>query len=113
MEIGLVTKNTLRYININQIYDYFGVGFCTALPAFYAFSGSDYTVSFNRKGKIRPLKLLEKDKNAQQVFSKFNDWDAITEEDVQVVEDFVCTMYGKKRFQSAYELRLERFLKKY
>ena len=28
VETGLVTKNTLRYININQIHDHFGVEFC-------------------------------------------------------------------------------------
>ena len=98
IETGLVTKNTLRYININQIHNHFGVGFCTALPAFHAFSSCNYTASFNRKGKIRPMKLLEKNESVQQVFSKLHDWDAITEEDIQVVEGFVCAMYGKKRF---------------
>ena len=98
IETGLVTKNTLTYININQIHNHFGVGFCTALPAFHTFSGCDYTASFNRKGKIRPMKLLEKNESVQQVFSKLHDWDAITEEDIQVVEGFVCAMYGKKRF---------------
>ena len=42
-----------------------------------------------------------------------DDWDAITEEYTQVVKGFVCVMYGKKRFQSVNELRLELFLTKY
>ena len=96
IETGLVTKNTLRYININQIHNHFGVGFCTGLPAFHAFSGRDYTASFNRKGKTRPMKLLEKNGSVQQVFSKLHDWDAITEEDIQIV-GFVCAMYGEKK----------------
>ena len=48
IETGLVTKNTLRYINIKQIHDHFGVGFCTAFLRFHAFSGCDYTASFNQ-----------------------------------------------------------------
>ena len=48
IETGLVTKNTLRYINIKQIHDHFGLGFCTAFSRFHAFSGCDYTVSFNQ-----------------------------------------------------------------
>ena len=113
IETRLVTKNKLRYININQIHNHFGVGFYTARPAFHAFSGCDYTTSFNRKGKIRPMKLLEKNEIVQQVFSKLHDWDAITEEDIQIVEGLVCAMYGKKRFQSVDELHLELFLKKH
>ena len=77
------------------------------------FTGSDYTALFNRKGKIRPLKPLEKDESVQQVFSKFHDWDSITGENIQVVEGFVCSMYEKKRFQPVGELLLELFLKKY
>ena len=47
------------------------------------------------------------------MLSKLRDWDVITEEDIQVVEGFVCAMYGNKRFQSVDELHLELFLKKY
>ena len=113
IETGLVTKNTLRYINIKQIHDHFGVGFCTAFLRFHAFSGCDYTASFNQQVNIRPTKLLEKNESVQQVFSKLHDWNAITEEDIQVVKGFVCAMYGKKRFQSVDALRLELFLKNY
>ena len=58
------------------------------------------------------MKLLGKNKSVQQVFSKLHDWDAITEEDIQVVEGSLCAMYGKKRFQPVNELHLELFLKK-
>ena len=42
-----------------------------------------------------------------------DDWDAITEQYIQVVKGFACVMYGKKRFQSVNELCLELFLTKY
>ena len=71
IETGLVTKSTFRYININQIHDHFGVGFYTALPVFHMFSGCDYTASFNQKGKIRPIKLLEKMKVFNRCFRNY------------------------------------------
>ena len=73
----------------------------------------NYTASFNRKGKIGPVKQLEKDESAQQLSSKLTNWDAITEEDIQAAEGIACAMYEKKRFQFVDELRLELFLKKY
>ena len=71
IETGLVTKSTFRYINVNQIHDHFGVGFYTALPVFHMFSGCDYTASFNQKGKIRPIKLLEKMKVFNRCFRNY------------------------------------------
>ena len=32
------------------------------------FTGCDYTASFSRKGKVRPLKYLEKNETMQEVF---------------------------------------------
>ena len=60
METGLEIKNS-RYININQIYQTLGEQICRGLPALHAFTGSEYTSSFSRKGKVRLLQLLEKD----------------------------------------------------
>ena len=96
METELVTKNTLRYINTNQIHDHLGVKVCMALPAFHVFSGCDNNSSFNWKDKVRPLKLLEKYESTQREFSKLNEWDPIAEDNIQVVEGFVCAIYGKK-----------------
>jgi len=68
IETGIITKNTLRYISVNQIYDNLGKEFCKALPEFHTFTVCDYTASFNRKGKVRPLKILENNERVQQVF---------------------------------------------
>ena len=69
METDLYTKNTLRYININQIYQPIEMKVSKALPALHAFTGCDYTSGFIRKGKIRPIKLLEKDVKLQDTFA--------------------------------------------
>ena len=54
------------------------------MPAFHAFTGSDYTAVFSRKGKIRPLKTLEKDKTAQTVFGDMGFSNDIQEEEFKV-----------------------------
>ena len=68
LEVGLYAKNSLRYIDVRKLFNKLGKDLCRALPAFHVFAGSDYTAAFSRKGKIRPLKTLEKDKTAQTVF---------------------------------------------
>ena len=50
---------------------------------------------FSRKGKIRPLKTLEKCKTAQNVFGDMGFSDDIQEEEPKVIEKFTCALYGK------------------
>ena len=64
--MGLHTNNTLRYVKKNKLYQALGNSFCVALPGFHAFTGSDYIASCNRRGKIRPLKLLERSEITQK-----------------------------------------------
>ena len=45
---------------------------CDALPGFHAFTGSDYTSAFVRKGKVRPFAFLEKDTVAQKAFAQMS-----------------------------------------
>ena len=55
VEVGLYSKNALRYINVNKLYGKIGDPVCKFLPAYHALTGCDYTASFSRKGKVRPL----------------------------------------------------------
>ena len=80
------------------------------LPVFHAFPNCDFGLSLNWTDKIRPLQLTEKHKSVQQVFSKFNEWTEITE-DNQVLKGYVSTTYGQKIFQSVCKLRLEMIVK--
>ena len=113
LEVGLYAKNSLRYIDVRKLFNKLGKDLCRALPAFHVFAGSDYTAAFSRKGKIHPLKTLEKDKTAQTVFGDMGFSDDIQEEEFKVIEKFTCTLYGKPKFNSVNEVRLELFLKKY
>jgi len=71
--MGVESKNNLRYVSINQIYSSLYQLVCSALPAFHAFFGCDYTAAFSRKEKKRPLKPLEANQETQCVFSNLTE----------------------------------------
>lgn len=61
-------------------------------------SSCDYAASFNRKDKVKSLKVLEENESVQHVFfSKLNELDVITEEDIWNVEGFEWATYRKKQ----------------
>ena len=68
VESGVQSKNNLTYISINQLFDQLGEPLSKALPFYHAFTRCDYTSSFNRKGKIKPFKLFEKNPELQEAF---------------------------------------------
>ena len=74
LEVGLYTKITLRYKSVNQLSMKLGDVFCRSLPAYHAFTGCDYTAAFSRKGKVQPFKLLEKNRNIQDLFGELGQY---------------------------------------
>jgi hypothetical protein len=49
MDTGTSSKNTRRLINVSELAKTLTPPVCSALPAFHAFTGCDYTASFLRK----------------------------------------------------------------
>ena len=72
---------------------------CKSLLGFHALTGCDYTASFNRKGKVKPFKMLQKNPSIQDAFSALAFQDGDIDEIINMIEGFVCTMYGKKKLQ--------------
>ena len=60
LEVGVQGKNTLQYILITKIFQKLGKKLSRSLLALHALTVCDYTASFSRKGKVHPLKHLEK-----------------------------------------------------
>lgn len=61
LTLGLYSKNTLQYINVNQLYGKIDDPVCKSLPAYHAFTGCDYTAFFSWKEKeSAPLNTLER-----------------------------------------------------
>lgn len=77
---------------------------------FHSLTGCDYTAAFNRKGKLRPLKLLQSNVKIQEIFGSFGKGEEVTKEQYEECERFVCCLYGRKQLSSVDELRFEKFL---
>lgn len=50
-----------------------GSDLCLGLPAFHAYTGSDYTAAVSNKGELRPLKLFSKNQTYQNYFASLTD----------------------------------------
>ena len=113
LEVGLVTKNTLRYINVTAISAKLESPLSEAIPGFHAFTGCDYCPAFSRNGKIGPLKIVENSLSFQRAFAIFGRHETLPQWAIEEVEKFVCHMYGKKRIDFVDDARLESFKKMY
>lgn len=111
--LGIASKNTLRYLSVNAVFNNLGDRLCKALPALHAFTGSDYTSSFARKGKLKPVKILQKNEEFQTTFSTFGESEILTDNQIAVAEHFVCTLYGKPKQRNINKARYEIFLDSY
>ena len=98
---------------MNKLYGKSGNPVCKSLPAYHAFTGCHYTTSFSPKGKVLPLKYLEKDETMQEVFGSMGFDEKMSEETFSTIEHYVCTIFGKPKLKSVNESRLDIFLKKY
>ena len=92
IEVGTYSKNNQRYISIDDLHSHLGPDLCKALPTYHALTGSDYTASFSRRGKVKPLKILEKSTEYQSAFIALAEDSEIKETTLNKIEGFVCTI---------------------
>ena len=64
MDVGTSGRGNRRFVNVSTIASRIGPECCSALSAFHAYTGCDYTAAFVRKGKKRPFALLLANKNS-------------------------------------------------
>ena len=119
MDVGTVSKKNRRFINITEIQKSLGPGVCRSLPAFHAFTGSDYTSAFVKKGKVRPFVKYLKNTDVQKAFetiiTKPND-----DRSHEVLLKFTASIYGArenskvslnshryKRFETVYKPKMK------
>ena len=102
-----------RLLNVNDIVSVKGSDICDVLPAFHSFTGCDTTSAFVRRGKVAPLKVLEK---RPQFISTFRTLGKSTEAQTKTfnkLEQFVCFMYSKPKYASINKLRYDLFMQKF
>ena len=62
-----------------KIFQNLGKKLSRSLLALHALTSCDYTASFSRKGKVLPLKHLEKNETAQETFGCLGDMEETDE----------------------------------
>ena len=72
-------------------------GLAAAMPGLHAFTGSDLSTAFYKKGKIKPLEVLEKDTEGTliQFFTRLVSED---QPDQSKAEVLIFSLYGKKGY---------------
>ena len=66
IDIGM-GKNR-RIINVTELGESLGSDYCSTLLGYYVFSGEDCTSAFKGKGKVAPLKKLQKNSKFHRAF---------------------------------------------
>lgn len=112
MDVGLDSLNTRRFIHITALADHLGPVLCKALPGYHSLTGCDYTSSFFRKGKVKPLKVAEKNPLHLEGLGNIGETTTFNDSD-SLLEKYVCSLYGQKSLSSVNEARLRIFKQKY
>ena len=112
--IKLGVGSYVRYIDVTRLYENIGKTMCKSLPAFHALTGCDYNPSIHGKGKKTAFKILEYVIRFQEAFGKIG---SVNDRNIDVlfviIQEFICHLYGEKRYSSVNELRAYLLLKKY
>ena len=68
MYIDIGTGKGRQLVNVTQLATDLGPEYCETLLGYYVFSGEDCTSAFKGKGKVGPLKKLQKNPKYQAAF---------------------------------------------
>lgn len=108
MQLG--TGNHVKNIDVCAVYRDLGEKLCSSLAAFHAFTGCDFNPAFYRKGKSRPLKVLEKSEKFQDAFIEMGHNTVVAdpllmEQTFNVLQEYVCILYNVKARKTVNEAR--------
>ena len=99
------TGNKRQLINITELARYFTVQYSTALAGVHAFTHCDTTSAFKGKGKVKPIQILQKNPKFQPVLAELGESLEVSPSLVSGLEEFTCSLCGRKRFKSVDKLR--------
>ena len=99
------TGNNKPLINMTSLAENFTQEYCTALTALYAFTYCNSTSAFKGIGKVKPIKVMQKNPRFQRVLAKLGEEWCVPEEVISSMEAFTCAIYRSSRVTSEDELR--------
>ena len=94
MDTGTAEKNTRIYVNLTAICQSVGPQICAALPGFHAYTGSDYTSSFVRRGKVHPFAKVEKNADIQKALQELGTTARISQTGRKTLHSFTMFTVG-------------------
>ena len=99
--------NNKQLLNISRLASELGEMKCSALLSVHALTGCDTTSALRGIGKVKPIKLLDKETKFQEVLVQIEEEWKVTNETMEKVEQFICCLYGKPKMDKIDDLRLE------
>ena len=90
---------------MNNIAEKFSQEECSALFGLYTFTGRDTCSAFKGIGKIKPIKVLQKNAKFNDMLARFCDNWEVSDNMFSDTEELTCALSGKPRFKSVNELR--------
>ncbi len=105
------TKNSLRIVNITALGQALGQHVCKALIGLHALTGCDSVSAFSGRGKLRPLKLMLKERKFQDSLVELGKEWVVPCELFSILQEFICRMYSAQvsNIDEVNELRFQLF----
>ena len=94
-----------RVVNVTELAEDKGPSYCEALLGLHCFTGEDTNCAFKGKGKVNPLKKLEKKPKFMDTFRSLGHTLEVTDQTMTELEEFTCFMYGHQRIKSVNKAR--------
>ena len=88
-DFGVEYNNSCKYLDITKLSKC--LTYVQALPGIYVFAGK--SPSFNKKGKTRPITVMNRHEKFVKAFMGLGDL-PLTNEIINIIEEFPCHLYG-------------------
>ena len=88
------TGNRRRLINMSELAEDFTAEYSTALAALHVFTHCDTTSAFKGVGKVKPIKLLQKNPKFQPILAQLGESWEPSPSLISGLEEFTCVLYG-------------------
>ena len=80
---------------MNDIAEKFSQEKCSALLGLHAFTGRDTCSAFKGTGKIKPIKVLQKNAKFKDMLARLGDSWEVSDDMFSDAEELTCAFYGK------------------
>lgn len=106
------TRNRVRLVSIPRIHEKLGSAVCQILPGLHAITGCDTVSAFVGKGKKKALEIAIKDEGIRRAVDAIGKHIPPTDDDINNLESFVCTLYNGIGSDNINETRYNMFCKR-